>query len=199
MGRADARRARARGARAHGQRRADRRVPVGRHRFERRRRADGEHSTRQSTRTRSVTAAAARRATTTSFLRERRRAALRHAVTTRSWSSRTWLTLLPKLLWHLEEPISDSAIATTFLVSELAARDVKVILSGVGGDELFAGYKPLPRRSLHPPLPERSPRWLRRQVLRPLADMLPSGRSSRCVDLARYAQQVRARQRAALA
>jgi asparagine synthetase B (glutamine-hydrolysing) len=49
--------------------------------------------------------------------------------------------LLPKLMWYLEEPISDSAITTTYLVSELASREVKVILSGVGGDELFAGYK----------------------------------------------------------
>ncbi|MFO7698172.1 MAG: dihydrodipicolinate synthase family protein, partial [Anaerolineae bacterium] len=49
--------------------------------------------------------------------------------------------LLPKLLWHVEEPISDSAVATTFLVAELAAKSVKVILSGVGGDELFAGYR----------------------------------------------------------
>ena len=53
--------------------------------------------------------------------------------------------LLPKLMWHLEEPISDSAITTTYLVSELAAQTVKVILSGVGGDELFAGLSTLSR------------------------------------------------------
>lgn len=96
--------------------------------------------------------------------------------------------LLPKLLWHLEEPISDSAIATTYLVAELAARSVKVILSGVGGDELFAGYKRYlgdnyARRY------QRLPRWLRSQIVRPIAAALPSGRQSRMMDLARYAKK----------
>jgi asparagine synthase (glutamine-hydrolysing) len=49
--------------------------------------------------------------------------------------------LLPTLLWHMDEPIADSALVTTYLVSEFARRDVTVILSGVGGDELFAGYR----------------------------------------------------------
>ena len=97
-------------------------------------------------------------------------------------------TLLPKLLWHVEEPISDSATVTTFLVAELAAQSVKVILSGVGGDELFAGY----RRYLGEHYGQRYrqlPLWLRQRVLRPLAEALPSARSSRFMDLARYAKK----------
>jgi asparagine synthase (glutamine-hydrolysing) len=97
-------------------------------------------------------------------------------------------TLLPKLLWHVEEPISDSAIVTTYLVAELAAQSVKVILSGVGGDELFAGY----RRYLGDYYGRRYqqlPAWLRNRVLRPFAEALPSARSSRVMDLARYAKK----------
>lgn len=96
--------------------------------------------------------------------------------------------LLPRLLWHVEEPISDSAVATTYLVSELAAKSVKVILSGVGGDELFGGY----RRYLgdhYRSRFQRLPLWIRRQFVQPLARVLPSGRSSRVMDLARYARK----------
>ncbi len=49
--------------------------------------------------------------------------------------------LLPQLLWHMDEPLSDTAFITTYLVSQFARQDVKVILSGVGGDELFGGYR----------------------------------------------------------
>jgi asparagine synthase (glutamine-hydrolysing) len=47
---------------------------------------------------------------------------------------------LPKLLWNMDEPIGDSAVLPSFLVSKLAASNVKVALSGLGGDELFGGY-----------------------------------------------------------
>lgn len=96
--------------------------------------------------------------------------------------------LLPKLLWHVEEPISDSAVVTTWLVSDLAARSVKVILSGVGGDELFAGYN----RYLgahYGRKYQRIPRWVRAGLLVPLAGHLPSSRQSRMHDMARYARR----------
>jgi asparagine synthase (glutamine-hydrolysing) len=49
--------------------------------------------------------------------------------------------LLPKLCWHMDEPVADPAIITSYLVCREASREVTVLLSGVGGDELFAGYR----------------------------------------------------------
>jgi asparagine synthase (glutamine-hydrolysing) len=52
------------------------------------------------------------------------------------------LDLLPKMTYHLDEPIGDPAAINTFLICT-AAREagVKVMLSGMGADELFAGYR----------------------------------------------------------
>lgn len=49
--------------------------------------------------------------------------------------------LLPKLVWYLDEPIADPAAITCYLIAKLAREsDTRVLLSGQGADELFAGY-----------------------------------------------------------
>jgi asparagine synthase (glutamine-hydrolysing) len=48
--------------------------------------------------------------------------------------------LSEKVVWHLDQPIADDACLANFMVAQLASRDVKMVLTGEGGDELFAGY-----------------------------------------------------------
>jgi asparagine synthase (glutamine-hydrolysing) len=57
-------------------------------------------------------------------------------------------SLIPRLVTHLDQPLADSSFLVTYLVSAMARETVKVIISGVGGDELFGGY----RRYLGPTL-----------------------------------------------
>ena len=44
------------------------------------------------------------------------------------------------VLWHLDQPIADQATVATHMVAKLARQHVKMVLTGEGGDELFAGY-----------------------------------------------------------
>ena len=86
--------------------------------------------------------------------------------------------LLPKLIYHMDEPVADPAIITSYLVSRAARETLTVLLSGVGGDEVFAGY---PRQlAMHiasalDPVPQ----LLRRPAMRAVAATLPGGRPGR--------------------
>lgn len=81
------------------------------------------------------------------------------------------IQLLPKVIWHLDEP-SDPIAACMYHAAELASRHVKVVLSGDGGDELFAGYDRylgfdyINAYSLIPSI-------IRRRMIGPVFDALP--------------------------
>lgn len=48
--------------------------------------------------------------------------------------------LLPKIVWHMDDPLGDTAIISNYLLAQEARKHVKVVLSGEGADELFGGY-----------------------------------------------------------
>jgi asparagine synthase (glutamine-hydrolysing) len=81
-------------------------------------------------------------------------------------------TLVEQLVPHHDEPFADTSIFPTYLVSKLASQKVKVVLSGDGGDELFAGYDTYLAEKLDRYY-GRLPGTLRQRVLPRFANWLP--------------------------
>ena len=98
-------------------------------------------------------------------------------------------SLLPKLIWHMDEPIADPAIIAAFLVSREAAKGVKVLLSGVGGDELFAGYRKHVGHSLWRAY-HHIPSVVRKSILEPSILSLPIMRGTRLRNPIRLAKKM---------
>jgi asparagine synthase (glutamine-hydrolysing) len=85
--------------------------------------------------------------------------------------------IVEDLAWYLDEPLGDPSVIPTYMVSKLAAGSVTVVLSGDGGDELFAGYDKYvvegrERRARFLPAPAR-------RLLREIAGRMPPGMRGR--------------------
>lgn len=80
--------------------------------------------------------------------------------------------LLPKYLTYIDEPYADGSAIPTYYVCQLAKDDVVVVLSGEGGDEIFAGYETYAAYQVSRWF-RRVPRWMRRNLIAPLVNCLP--------------------------
>jgi len=97
--------------------------------------------------------------------------------------------LLPRLVWHMDEPVADPAIITAYLVAREARRTVTVLLSGIGGDEVFAGYR---KHYAHywAGLYRRLPAALRARLVEPGVTRLPAFRGTPLKGLVRLAKKM---------
>ena len=77
-----------------------------------------------------------------------------------------YLAALPRIAWYFDEPVADPSAIALYFLAEAARREVTVVLSGEGADELFGGYR-IYREPLDLDRVRRLPRWLRRGVLEP--------------------------------
>jgi asparagine synthase (glutamine-hydrolysing) len=95
------------------------------------------------------------------------------------------IELLPRLVYHLDEPIADPAVITSYLICRKARERLTVLLSGMGGDEVFAGY---PRHAAvrvagaYNLIPE--------FISRPLVEALPGARPGRFTALFRNTKKL---------
>jgi asparagine synthase (glutamine-hydrolysing) len=97
--------------------------------------------------------------------------------------------LLPKLLWHMDELVTDPALIAAYLINREARKTVTVLLSGIGGDEIFAGY----RKHVAHYLAKRYrkiPRILREDVVEPLIQSLPVMRNTPLMGSVRLAKKM---------
>ena len=87
------------------------------------------------------------------------------------------IDLLPRVLWHFDEPFGNSTSVLAYLLSEFTRKHVTVALSGTGGDEAFMGYpRHLGLSMGH--LYEKLPRPFRQHFLRRLIALLPESTAS---------------------
>lgn len=108
------------------------------------------------------------------------RIAARHAKADQhevTMTTQEFFALLPRMIYHEDEPIAHPSSVALYKVSELARKHVKVVLTGEGADELFGGYEryyqTLANIRTDRLLFSVLPRSVRKRVFRPLLDALP--------------------------
>jgi len=94
--------------------------------------------------------------------------------TSKKITKEEYMNVIPKIMYHMDEPTSDPAAVALYFVAELASRDLKVVLSGEGADEFFGGYNSY-REEVDYPLYNKIPFCIRR-VIASVASLFPEVR-----------------------
>ncbi len=81
-------------------------------------------------------------------------------------------TILPRVVWHAEEPTADSSMIAVYHLAKLAREHVTMVLTGDGADEILAGYETYQAHHVHQ-MYRRIPHWFRSRIIMPLVHALP--------------------------
>jgi len=103
-------------------------------------------------------------------------AAMHGATHTEQIISPNEIGILEEMTEFFDEPLADTSKVPTFLVSKLAAGSVKVVLSGDGADEAFAGYPRYQHDLREDKIRRWLPDWFRQTALREASKLWPRGR-----------------------
>lgn len=60
--------------------------------------------------------------------------------TSKKITKEEYISAFPNIMYHMDEPLADPSAIALYFVAEIASKDVKVVMSGEGADELFGGY-----------------------------------------------------------
>lgn len=99
------------------------------------------------------------------------------------------MSLLPQLVHTLDEPIGDAAAINTFLISQAAQQaGIKVLISGMGADEIFAGYRKHYACMIANHY-QKLPEFIRRKCIFPFMQFLPVSGKNKGYRFARWAKR----------
>jgi asparagine synthase (glutamine-hydrolysing) len=82
------------------------------------------------------------------------------------------VSLLETLIWHADDPLADSSMIPVYLLAKFARESVTMVLTGDGGDEVFAGYDTYNAYYVRK-MYRRLPAWFRRHIVKKAVDALP--------------------------
>ncbi len=83
------------------------------------------------------------------------------------------IKLLPKVIWHMDEPVADPTAVLNYVLAEKASKSVKVVLTGEGADEVFAGYEQYKIMNLAKTYNKTVPKFVQKNLILGLIKLLP--------------------------